>query len=295
MPPIPSGKSFTTLTAVAVIFLLTGLFGCTPAPPSVVKIEPPVVLPEPEAAGLDFYALDRPNAVTASLVQGPVLDSGLKSFIGYFPLPVRYGMTVGELAQLFNRENKIGAKLQVVRLEGYRREAFYDETGIPWVNPSPNIRSLAQAILYSGVTLVESANVSVGRGTATAFEVVGAPWISGERLARYLRGRKIAGVEFEPVVFTPTSSRFRGESCQGVHLRLVDRAALDGPALGVELAGALYQLYPKEFHLDRTLGMMGSREVLQAIKNGADPRDIRSRWQPGLDAFRRRRGRYLLY
>jgi uncharacterized protein YbbC (DUF1343 family) len=247
------------------------------------------------AAGLDFYVLDRPDPVTASRVQGPVLDPGLKSFVGYYSLPVRYGMTPGELAQLFNRENKIGVKLHVMPMEGYRREAFHDETGLPWVNPSPNLKSLAQAILYSGVALVESANVSVGRGTATPFEVVGAPWISGERLARYLRERKIAGVEVEPVNFTPRASRFRGEACQGVRLRLVDRAALDGPALGIELAAALYRLYPEKFQIDRNLGMIGSREVLQAIKNGVDPRIIRSGWEPGLDAFRRVRGRHLLY
>jgi len=247
------------------------------------------------AAGLDFYVLDRPDPVTASMVQGPVLAPDLKSFIGYFPLPVRYGMTPGELAQLFNRENEMGVRLQVVRMEGYRREAFYDETGLPWINPSPNLRSLAQAILYTGVGLVEAANVSVGRGTATPFEVVGAPWISGERLARYLRGRKIAGVEFEPVSCTPAANRFRGQKCEGVRLRLVDRAALDGPALGIELAAALYRLYPGKFQIDRTLSMIGSQEVLQAVKEGDDPRDICRRWQPALDAFRRVRARYLLY
>ena len=136
------------------------------------------------AAGLDFYVLDRPDPITATAVQGPVLDPDLKSFVGYFPLPVRYGMTVGELAQLFNRERGIGAKLHVVKMEGYRREAWFDETGLPWVNPSPNLRSLTQAILYPGVALVESANVSVGRGTATPFEVIGAPWISSAAAGR---------------------------------------------------------------------------------------------------------------
>ncbi len=247
------------------------------------------------AAGLDFYVLDRPDPITASIVQGPVLDPGLKSFIGYFPLPVRYGMTAGELARLFNREKAMGAKLHVVAMEGYRREAWFDETGLPWVNPSPNLRSLTQAILYPGVALVESANVSVGRGTATPFEVVGAPWISGARLARYLTRRHIAGIVFEPVAFVPQDSRFRQQRCEGVRLRLVDRAALDGPALGIELAAALYRLHPREFQIDRTLGMMGARAVLQAIKNGDDPRDIQHRWQPGLADFCRVRAKYLLY
>ncbi len=247
------------------------------------------------AAGLDFYVLDRPDPISGAIVQGPMLDPGLKSFIGYFPLPVRYGMTAGELAQLFNRERALGARLQVVKMEGYRRQAWFDETGLPWVNPSPNLRSLTQAILYSGVGLVESANVSVGRGTDRPFEIIGAPWISGERLARYLSRRQIAGVAFEPVAFVPQASPFRQQRCQGVRLRLLDRAALDGPALGIELAAALHHLYPGEFQIDRTLGMLGARAVLQAIKRGDDPRDIRQRWLPGLDDFCRRRARYLLY
>jgi uncharacterized protein YbbC (DUF1343 family) len=247
------------------------------------------------AAGLEFYVLDRPDPVTASLVQGPVLDPGLKSFVGYYPLPVRYGMTPGELAQLFNRENHIGARLQVVRLQGYRREAWFDETGLPWINPSPNLRSLTQATLYAAVGLVESANVSVGRGTPTPFEVVGAPWISGGRLARYLNQRRIAGVAFEPVVFTPLADRCRGQRCEGVRLSLGDRDALDGPALGVELAAALHQLYPGEFQIDRTLGMIGSREVLKALKQGDDPREIKRRWEQDLERFGRQRARYLLY
>ncbi len=247
------------------------------------------------AAGLEFYVLDRPDPVTAALVQGPVLDPGLTSFVGYFPLPVRYGMTPGELARLFNREKAMGVRLQVVRLEGYRREAWFDETGLRWINPSPNLRSLTQATLYSGVALVESANVSVGRGTATPFEVVGAPWISGARLARELTQRRIPGVAFEPEVFVPRDSRCRGQRCEGVRLRLVDRTALDGPALGVELAAALYRLYPGEFQIDRILSMLGAREVLRAIKQGDDPREIRRRWQPGLERFLRLRARYLLY
>jgi uncharacterized protein YbbC (DUF1343 family)/CubicO group peptidase (beta-lactamase class C family) len=246
-------------------------------------------------AGLDFYVLDRPDPITASMVQGPVLDPDLKSYIGYFPLPVRYGMTAGELAQLFNREKAIGAKLHVVSMQGYRREAWFDQTGLRWVNPSPNLRSLTQAILYPGVGMIESANVSVGRGTATPFEIIGAPWISGEGLARYLSGRRLPGVSFEPVTFTPASGAYGHHRCGGVRLKVVDRAALDVAVLGVELAAALYRLYPGKFQLDRTAGMIGSRQVLQAIKNGDDPRVIERRWQPGLDAFCRLRARYLLY
>jgi uncharacterized protein YbbC (DUF1343 family) len=205
-------------------------------------------------------------------------------------------MTPGELAQMFNREKAIGARLHVVRMAGYSREAWFDQTGLRWVNPSPNLRSLTQAILYPGVGLVESANVSVGRGTATPFEVIGAPWINRDRLARYLRNRRLAGVAFEPVTFVPTRhSVFGGQCCQGVRLRVTDRAALDTPALGVELAAALYRLYPGKFQIDRIVGMLGSREVLQAIKCGEDPRHIQQRWRPRLDTFCRLRTKYLLY
>jgi uncharacterized protein YbbC (DUF1343 family)/CubicO group peptidase (beta-lactamase class C family) len=247
------------------------------------------------AAGLDFVVLDRPNPITATLVQGPVMDRTLKSFIGYYPLPVRYGMTPGELAQLFNREAGIGVRLQVVPMKGYRRQFWFDETGLPWVNPSPNLRNLSQTTLYSGVGMVESANVSVGRGTATPFEVIGAPWIDGDRLADYLKKRNISGVAIEPVVFVPQASRFRGQRCQGVRFRLENRQQFDGPALGLELAAALYRLFPGKFWLDQTLSMIGSREVLAAIKNGEDPGKIRQRWQAGLAAFQQKRQKYLLY
>jgi uncharacterized protein YbbC (DUF1343 family)/CubicO group peptidase (beta-lactamase class C family) len=246
-------------------------------------------------AGLDFYVLDRPDPITAASVQGPVLDPDLRSYIGYFPLPVRYGMTVGELAQLFNKEKAIGAKLHVVAMEGYRRETWFDKTGLKWVNPSPNLRSLTETIFYPGVGQIESANVSVGRGTATPFEVVGAPWISGDRLARYLRERRLAGVGFESVSFVPGASPYAHQRCGGVRLRLTDRDALDTAALGVELAAALYRLYPGQFQIDRTVSMIGSRQVLQAIKQGDDPRDIQRQWQPGLDNFSRLRAKYLLY
>jgi uncharacterized protein YbbC (DUF1343 family) len=204
-------------------------------------------------------------------------------------------MTAGELAQLFNKERAIGAKLHVVRMEGYRREAWFDQTGLRWVNPSPNLRSLTQAILYPGVGMIESANVSVGRGTATPFEVIGAPWIDGDRLARYLSGRRLPGVGFEAVTYTPAASPYAHQRCGGVRFKVTDRNALDVAALGVELAAALYRLYPGKFLIDKTVGMVGSRQVIQAIKNGDDPRAIERRWQPGLEAFGRLRARYLLY
>ena len=239
------------------------------------------------SAGIDFFVLDRPNPITAELVQGPVLDPDLKSFIGYYPIPVRYGMTPGELARLFNEENHINAKLKVIKMEGYRRQMWFDQTGLPWISPSPNLRSLIQALLYSGVALIESANLSVGRGTDKPFEIIGAPWISGVKLAEYLSQRQIAGVTFEPVDFVPRADWYRGKRCEGVRLKVVNRSVLNTPLLGVELASALYRLFPGKLDLDQTLSMIGSREVLQNIKNGEDPKSIFQRWQSKLDAFRR--------
>ena len=173
--------------------------------------------------GIPFYVLDRPNPITASLVQGPILDRDLRSFTGYFPLPVRHGMTVGELATLFNAEMKIGVKLHVIKMRGYERSQWYDDTGLLWLNPSPNLRTLSEAILYPGVAMVESSNVSVGRGTSTPFELLGAPWITAEELASYLNNRRIKGIRFMPVEFTPGASPFKNQLCHGVQIALLDR------------------------------------------------------------------------
>ncbi|MDP2372937.1 exo-beta-N-acetylmuramidase NamZ domain-containing protein [Reyranella sp.] len=244
---------------------------------------------------LDFFVLDRPNPITGSTVQGPVLDADLVSFITYLPLPVRHGMTIGELARLFNEEKKLGAKLHVVKMRHYDRASWFDQTGFAWVAPSPNLRRLEQAVLYPGVAMVEAANVSVGRGTDTPFEVMGAPWIDGKALAQYLGGRAIAGVRFEAVTFTPREWAFAGQPCQGVRIHLTDRNRLDSPLLGIELMAALQRLHGDRFAIDRTLGMIGSRESLAAIKAQVDPREIVPTWSPALDGFRARRGSSLLY
>jgi uncharacterized protein YbbC (DUF1343 family) len=191
-----------------------------------------------------------------------VMDKDLRSFVGYFPMPVRHGMTVGELASMFNTENQIGVKLKVTKMHGYQRTDWYDETGLLWVSPSPNLRTLTEAILYPGVAMVEGANVSVGRGTEMPFELLGAPWMKAKELAEYLNRRKIQGVRFIPVDFIPKSSRFENQLCHGIQIVLTDRQALDSPALGVEIASALNRLYPNDFHLDKTLPLIGSHEVL---------------------------------
>jgi uncharacterized protein YbbC (DUF1343 family)/CubicO group peptidase (beta-lactamase class C family) len=245
--------------------------------------------------GIKFYVLDRPNPINASIVQGPVLDDDLKSFTGYFPLPVRHGMTVGELAEMFNTENNIGAQLKVIKMRDYTRTDWYDDTCLRWVNPSPNLRSLTQTILYPGVALAEGANVSVGRGTDTPFELLGAPWIDAQTLAVYLSKRAIQGVRFMPEDFTPKSDIYKNDLCHGVRILLDDRMALDCPALGIEIISALYKLYPADFQVDKTLGLIGSRRVLQAMKAGEDPRSIALLWQEPLARFKKLRANYLLY
>ncbi len=245
--------------------------------------------------GINFYVLDRPDPITGAAVQGPVMDAALKSFTGYFPLPTRPGMTIGELAEMFNHENRIGARLQVIRMRGYRRSEWYDQTGLRWIPPSPNMRTLTEAALYPGVGMIEGANISVGRGTDSPFELVGAPWIDSGRFSAYLDSRRIAGIRFEPANFTPAADWYENRLCHGVRITLEDRNALDSPTLGVELVAALHRLYPHDFKVDSTLGMLGSRSVLEQIKSGEDPKAIVSHWQRALVTFRVLRSKYLLY
>jgi len=245
--------------------------------------------------GLDFYVLDRPNPVGGALVEGPLLDPDLKSFVAYFALPVRHGMTLGELAEMFNQEDHLGAKLHVIKMRGYERTDWFDETGLRWVNPSPNLRNLIEATLYPGVGMIEGANVSVGRGTDTPFEVLGAPWMDARKFAEYLNAREIQGARFIPLDFMPTSNKFAGQVCHGVQIVLLDRQALDAPEMGVELAAALWNLFPKDFELDKTLPLVGARWVLDDLRRGEDPQRINFLCQEPLGRFRRTRAKYLLY
>jgi len=250
---------------------------------------------EVAARGIDFYVLDRPNPISCAAVQGPIMDADLKSFTGYFPLPTRHGMTIGELAEMFNHENHIGARLHVIKMRGYTRSEWFDQTGLRWTPPSPNLRTLAEATLYPGVAMIEGANVSVSRGTDSPFELVGAPWIDSTALLTYLEQRKISGVRFQPAAFTPSADSYTGRSCHGVRIFLDDRLALDSPVLGIELIGALHRLYPDDFKIDATLAMVGSRRTIEEIKSGTDPKQIVAQWQPELQNFHILRARYLLY
>jgi uncharacterized protein YbbC (DUF1343 family) len=246
-------------------------------------------------AGIDVIVLDRPNPVTGSFVQGPVSDEGRENFNNYFSEPPRHGMTMGELAKMFNAERHIGARLSVVEMHGWQRGDWFDSTGVSWVNPSPNLRDLNQATLYPGVGMIEGANVSVGRGTDTPFEVVGAPWVKGREFATYLNARGIQGVRFVPIVFTPSDSNYAGKRCEGVNLVLLDRNSLEATELGIELASALHNLYPSDFKLDKMSDLLVNQFVLEAIGTGEDPRRIAQDWQERLDEFIRMREKYLLY
>jgi uncharacterized protein YbbC (DUF1343 family) len=245
--------------------------------------------------GVQVIVLDRPNPIGPAGVRGPVLDPSLRSFTGYFAMPVQHGMTMGELAQMFDAENRIGARLTVIPMQGYRRDLWFDETGLKWASPSPNLRSLVEAILYPGVALVEGTNVSVGRGTPTPFQIVGAPWIDGQALAKALNERDIGGVRFDPADFMPAEDRYAQEPCRGVRITLADRAALDAPRLGCELAAALRRLYPQRFDIAGMLGNLGSRESLAALAAGVDAPTIVATWTPALRSFGTLRANYLLY
>ena len=246
-------------------------------------------------ARMPFFVLDRPNPLGGALVQGPMLDADQTSFTGYLPLPVRHGMTVGELAQLFNVEARIGTELHVIKMQRYTRTLWFDQTGLSWNAPSPNLRRLDQTILYPGVAWVEGTNVSVGRGTDTPFEVVGAPWIDSRALTDYLNGRNIAGVRFAPTRFTPSTSRHAKHASNGVRVTLQDRDALDSSVLGLELVSALANLFPRQFDLQRTASIIGSSAVSSAIEAGIDPRAIATGWQADLERFRVKREPHLLY
>jgi uncharacterized protein YbbC (DUF1343 family)/CubicO group peptidase (beta-lactamase class C family) len=246
-------------------------------------------------AGVEVIVLDRPNPITGSFVQGPVSDAGRESFTNYWTVPVRHGMTLGELAKMFNAEKNINAKLTVVPMEGWQRGDWFDSTGLTWVNPSPNLRSVTEVALYPGVALVEGTNVSVGRGTDTPFELVGAPWIKSRELAAYLNARGIAGVRFVPVTFTPTASIYAGQKCEGANLVLLDRNALDAPELGIELASALKKLYAADFKMERMADLLVNQAVYAALVAGQDPRRIAQDWQEAMEKFEVVRKKYLIY
>ncbi|HEY2013972.1 MAG TPA: exo-beta-N-acetylmuramidase NamZ domain-containing protein, partial [Bryobacteraceae bacterium] len=248
-------------------------------------------------AGIPYYVLDRPNPITGTRVEGPLLDVTNKSFVGSFPgLPVRHGMTMGELARLFNGENKIGADLKVISMQGWSRGDWFDSTSLPWTNPSPNMRSLNAATLYPGLCLLEFAkNYSVGRGTDAPFEQIGADFIGGRELAEYLNKRQIPGVRMYPTSFTPTESNFKGKRIEGIRFQITNRELLDSTRLGLEIAAAIQKLYPGKIDFSGGKRLIGSDDAIRQLQAGEDPRIIQQSFMDPLAEFVKTREQYLIY
>ena len=250
---------------------------------------------EAAKAKLPLVVLDRPDPIGGFVIEGPPADPDKLSFTAYSEIPVRYGMTPGEMALFINGEKKLGANVQVVKMRGWSRELWYDETGLEWVNPSPNMRSLSAAALYPGIGLLETTNVSVGRGTDTPFEVIGAPWLDGRRLAQFLNARAIAGVRFSPVHFTPSSSVFSGQRCGGIRMSVVERESLRPVSLGMEIAVALRDLYPVDWQRKDFIKLLANGDAFRRLEKGENAPSILASWQKSLEEFEKRRTKYLLY
>jgi len=258
--------------------------------------------------GKKFIVLDRPNPIRGVYVDGPILEPRFKSFVGLHPIPVAHGMTVGELAKMFNDEgwleNGVKADLTVVKMENYSRKMWFDQTGLPWVKPSPNMMTLKTAIVYTATCFIEGTNVSEGRGTQHPFEWIGAPWIDGEKLAKELNHYKLPGVKFEPISFTPTDiekvtvdPKYEGEKCGGVYLNVYDREKFEPVKVGVYILYALKKLYPDKFKW-RTAGqdrLWGTDKVRLMIDEGKNPDEIIKTWEDDVKKFLSIRQKYLLY
>jgi len=256
--------------------------------------------------GLKAFVCDRPNPIGGVAVEGPMLIRGYESFVGLYPIPMRHGMTIGELAQLFNAEFGIGAELEVTRMDGWRREMYFDETGLPWVIPSPNMPTLDSAIVYPGTVLFEGTNLSEGRGTTRPFEIVGAPWPIAERFAETMNRARLPGVHFRPAVFEPTFQKHAKKTCAGCQIHVLDRQTFRPVETGVALIAAFRAAGPDQFewrnppyeyeHDKMPIDILaGSSELREQINRGLDPRAIAASWTPSVDAFIKARERYLLY
>jgi uncharacterized protein YbbC (DUF1343 family)/CubicO group peptidase (beta-lactamase class C family) len=257
------------------------------------------VMEEAASRKLPVIVLDRPNPVGGFEIEGPLQDSAAIGFNGYVPMPIRHGLTLGELARLFNGEKKIGADLTVVGMKNWRRDDWFDDTGVPWVNPSPNMRNLNEATLYPGIGAIESTNISVGRGTDTPFEQVGAPWISvsdAAELSATLNHKQIAGIRFYPVTFTPAAgAKLGGQVCNGIFAVVTDRDRLRPVRVGLEIAAALSTMYGPQFKLEDAALLFGSKATLAKIRAGEDPAAIAASWRVDEEKWRVLRAQYLLY
>ncbi|WP_240907134.1 exo-beta-N-acetylmuramidase NamZ domain-containing protein [Paludisphaera rhizosphaerae] len=254
-----------------------------------------LVLEAAKANGKQVVVLDRPNPIGGVAFGGPVRDEGEGTFVAYHTIPIRHGMTVGEMAKLYNAERKIGAELTVIPCEGWTRDALYDQTGLLWVNPSPNMRSLTEALLYPGVGWLEGTNLATGRGTDTPFERVGAPWIKPIEWARSLMAMNLPGVAFTPVEFTPTERQYSGEKCGGVYIQITDRTAFEPIRLGLALALTLRRDYKEQWKPERMPTLLTSKATYDAILASKSIEEIEALWVQGLSDFESVRKQYLIY
>ncbi len=256
-----------------------------------------MAMEEAARLGIEVIILDRPNPINGVTVEGPVQDPDRLSFIAYFPMPVRYGMTIGELAAMFNAEKKMRVKLTVIKMENWHRAEWFDQTGLRWVNPSPNLQDLYSVTIHGALNMLNRRDISVGRTTENPYSIFGAPWIDDMRISSYLNGRNLAGVRFIPLRFVPNGDRYAGQECGGAFVHLVDRDQLNTGRVGIELIAALWKLCPDRFDplAEPTLQRVGSKRVLEAIKRGDDPSQVERIWQPDVRNFRRMRAKYLLY
>jgi uncharacterized protein YbbC (DUF1343 family) len=252
-------------------------------------------------AGIPFVVLDRPNPHGGVHLDGPVIEDSLRSFVGSVPVPLIYGLTCGELAQMINGEgwlaNGIRADLHVVSMEGWRRDMFWEDTQLPWVPPSPNIKTPASALVYPGTCLLEGTNISEGRGTTSPFQTVGAPFVNGGKLWAAMTGLNLKGVRFSATTFTPTSSKHIGQKCRGITIEVMDANAFEPMRVGLELIGVFQKLNPGELTIRESWfnRLIGQAKVLRLLKQGIEPEEIRRSWIPGLENFRRISGKYYLY
>jgi uncharacterized protein YbbC (DUF1343 family) len=253
-------------------------------------------LEESAKAKKPFYLLDRPNPITGTHVEGPEMQKDLESFVGCYDIPLRHGMTFGELATLANAEQHWGADLRVIKMKNWERGDWFDDSTLMWVNPSPNMRSLNAALLYPGLAMLEAAsNYSVGRGTDAPFEQIGADWIVGQTLAKYLNSRFIPGVRVYPTKFRPESSHFAGHEIEGVRFVITDREAFDSTRLGIEVAAALEKFYPGKIDFEKCRYLIGNHTILGDLEVGKDASAAWSQAQEQATAFIERRKPYLLY
>jgi len=250
-----------------------------------------------EAAKHDipFYVLDRPNPINGDTVEGPMLDPDKTAFVAYFAVPVRYGLTIGELAQLYNGEKQLHCDLHVIPMKNWHRNYFYESTGLRWIPPSPNLRTLKGAILYPGLEILQSAGVSIGRGTEAPFEEFGAPWIDGERVAAALNTRNLPGLRFSNQPYVPVTGLYAGRRCGGVGIRVTDRAAVRSMTMGLEIAALLLKKYPDQFDLTKTITLVGNDATVDALKTGTPVQRIVASWNADLAAFDQLRRKYFLY